>query len=138
MSDERRPDSDEDLLEVDRELSPEEQGRLARIGRISWHQLLQMLVSRARTTYSVSEPEQFTICVREHLSHDQRADMVNADVYTCPQCSNLLKDRQTPVASGILLERMRLRELWLDVEQAPTSDFDVRFDRFRRALGLQQ
>ncbi len=129
---------DQAPLEADRELTLQEQEKLKALGKRGWKQVLELLAQKAKETYGIAPPTVFTQCYAEHMSEDDHEDMVKAEVYTCPQCATLLKDRKSRVASGILLERKRIADLWLDVEQAKFEDFDARFDRFRRALGLSR
>jgi hypothetical protein len=131
-----RPDSVAELLEADRELTPDEQSRVRRIGEAGWMFLKVLLSSKAKASYSVADEDDFTDCAFNHMNSADREEMVASEVFFCPVCSRLLKDRKSPVASSILLERRRVRELWLDVEQSPPELMDAALDRFRRALGL--
>ena len=110
--------------------------RLELLSKHGWNQVMQLLAQRSKSAYNAAASEVFTRCVQQHMNDDDRSTMMAADVYVCPECETLLKDRKSPVASGILLERKRLAQLWLDVETASIRDFDAAFDRFRRALGL--
>jgi hypothetical protein len=130
------PDDVAELLKADRELTPEEQSRMRRVAEAGWKGLQSLLNGRSKTTYSVASERDFTECVFEHMSPEQRDAMMSSDLYSCPVCERQLKNRNTPVASSILLERARLRQLWLDVEQAPPEQMNEALDRFRRALGL--
>lgn len=129
---------DGDLLSVDRELTEHERRRLEMLGRRGWIQVMQLLALRAKASYNVAHSKVFTRCVQQHMDDCDRDAMIAAEVYTCPTCGTILKDRKSPVASSILLERGRLRAMWLDVEQAKAEDFDEKLNRFRRALGLPQ
>jgi hypothetical protein len=127
-----------ELLHADRELTHEERQRLRTMAAAGWSTIQSLMRGRAREVYSLAKPEDFGECVFQHMNIDQRAALVFADVYQCPVCGRLLKDRKTPVASSLLLERMRLRELWLAVESAE-DDEQARGEamrRFRSALGL--
>lgn len=131
-------DAHEDLslLNADRELTASERKRLESLSKNGWLQVMALLAQRSKATYSVAGSQTFTRCVQMHLDDQDRDEMMDSDLYNCPVCETLLKDRGSPVASSILMERGRLRELWLDVEQAPHAEFDMRLDRFRSALGL--
>lgn len=131
-----QPDDVAELLQADRELTPEEQSRLRRVGQAGWKGLQVFLSGRSRASYAVADEDDFTACVFQHMNLQDRNEMLAADVFFCPVCARLLKDRKNPVASSILLERRRVRELWLDVEQSPPELMDAALDRFRRALGL--
>ncbi len=124
------------LLNTERELSAEEQARLHAIGDESWEQFYRVLTWRARAVYSMATAAEFGQCVLHHMTAQERAALVSAEMYTCPQCHRLLKDRRTPVASAALLERTRVQELWLEVEAAPEDDKREAIARFRRALDL--
>jgi hypothetical protein len=133
------PDDDlAELIEADRELTPAEQGRLKSLAGAGWAYVNRFFSGRSRETYAMAAPVDFAECVFDHMDIGQRAELITADVYSCPGCGRLLKDRKNPVASSILLERRRLRELWLDVEAAPDDKRDKALERFRRALGLEQ
>jgi hypothetical protein len=131
------PDDVGELLRTERTLTPEEQSTLARISTAGWKGIQAVLNGRSKAAYSVAAEEDFARCVFGHMLASERDTMIGADLYTCPVCERLLKDRKTPVASSILLERARVRELWLDVEKATTPDeIAEAAERFRRALGL--
>ncbi len=125
-----------ELLDADRELTEHERRRLRTLAATGWAHITGALRNRAHQTYSLAEAADFAECIFNHMSVDDRASMILADVYNCPGCSRLLKDRRTPVASGILVERERMRQLWLQVEQAPEGERQAAIDRFRSALGL--
>lgn len=125
-----------DLLSADRELSEQEMQRLHQVGREQWATLKAMLRSRARDAYAVSAPEDFEHCVTEHMSAPDWAEMVVSGVFACPVCERPLKDRRTPVATAVLLERRRMRQLWQEVEASEPDQLDARMFVFRRALGL--
>lgn len=125
-----------ELLNQPRELSASERSSLARLSDLSWSAARALLQARAGATYAVATPADFAACVGEHLSREDASRMRDADRYECPTCHRILKDRTHPIASVILDERERLRELWLDVEQSPVERLDEALDRFRNALGL--
>lgn len=129
---------DQSLLSAEHQLTDEERERLENLGGRGWLQVLELVNLRAKATYSVQDARTFALCVGQHMDDEDQADMIVAEVYNCPQCSTLLKDRKSSVASSILLERHRIAMLWLDVEQAKFEEFDTKLDRFRRALGLPQ
>lgn len=133
----KHPDDDVDeLLNTPRELTQTEMDRLREATTKTWQDVAVTLAERAHATYSVAATDDFIQCVSEHMDHADRAEMVVAGVYTCPQCSRLLKDRQSPVAAAVLVERHRLRQLWLDVESASEEERPRLMARFRRGLGL--
>lgn len=137
MMDENDVDPDVvELLEADRELTEHERGQLQRLGQRGWVGLQALLHGRARAVYAVAAPEDFAFCTQSHMSESDRQEMIGAEVYQCPGCGRLLKDRKTGIATSILLERGRLRELWLDVEGAHDEEYPSAMARFRRALGL--
>lgn len=130
-------DTGNELLHADRELTHEERQRLRTMAAAGWSTIQSLMRGRAREVYALASPQDFGECVFQHMNIDQRASLVFADIYQCPVCGRLLKDRRTPVASSLLLERMRLRDLWLQVEMAEDEDFRVEaMRRFRSALGL--
>lgn len=128
---------DQDLLDADRELDEHERRHLMVAGAQAWEAVMRGLTVRARRTYSVAKPEEFRQCVSEHMDGVQRMVMVNSEVYHCAVCGRLLKDRGSPVASGILAERRRLAGLLADVEKTTNPDERTRaWRKFRAALGL--
>ncbi len=128
---------DAELLSATRDLTPEEQSRLRRLSETGWKTVQTLLTLRSRASYSAADPEDFIECVQHHLTDSDRSDLRDADLYACPTCNRLLKDRRTPVASSVLLERTRLRKLWENVEQAPADAMPQALDQFRRGLGLR-
>lgn len=130
------PDDVSDLLRTERELTPDEQARLAAISTAGWRGIQTLLNGRARASYSVAAEADFAKCVFGHMVPSERDTMIGAEIYFCPVCDRLLKDRKSPVASSVLLERARVRELWLEVEKAAPDDMEAAVDKFRRALGL--
>lgn len=134
------PDSDPDdseLLHTERELTVNEITRLRQLGERTWLAMGRIIKHQAGLTYAMTEPAQFNSCVRGHLTAIQRAAMAVANVFTCPECGRLLKDRGETVTTSILLERRRLAEMWMQIEQA--ADDEQRAEaarRFRTALGL--
>jgi hypothetical protein len=128
---------DSELLHAERELTITEMTRLRQLGEKTWLAMGRIIKHQAGLTYAMAEPADFSSCVQEHLTAIQRSAMVAANVFTCPECGLLLKDRGVPVATSILLERRRLAEMWMLVEQA--TDDEQRAEaarRFRTALGL--
>ncbi len=107
-----------ELLEVDRDLTEEEENRLAAFAEKTWGEIQGSVASRARAAYSVAPEETFRSCVRDHMDLLAWNEMIGADVYTCPVCATLLKDRRTVVASAVLIERARIREMWKEYEAA--------------------
>lgn len=136
MSQPHHGDSVADLLTADRELSDQEMERLRLASKQEWATLSQMLRHKASATYAVADVADFEFCVTEHMDSADWAEMVVAGVFQCPTCSRLLKDRGTPVASAILLERRRVRDLWEAVEAAAPDSRENAMTRFRRGLGL--
>jgi hypothetical protein len=130
------PQDDTDLLDVERELNAAEQQRLRQLGERSWLDIQASLSSRAKAVYAAAAPEDFAECVGEHMEGEDRTALALAEVYQCPRCARLLKDRKTPVASALLQERLRIQQLWMDVEKAQPKEMDEAVERFRRALGL--
>lgn len=125
-----------ELLEADRELSPDEMQELAGISAIGWDQVVRRAEQLSARVYAVATPDEFFQCCKEHMNGADRSDMVRADLYTC-RCGRVLKDRRTPVSAAVLGERERIRNLWLQVEEAEgTEDFSAAVDLFRRAIGL--
>lgn len=126
-----------DLLNTDRELSDTERSRLLQLSATIWGDVTTLAAHQARAAYQVANAEQFTECVRHHMDGPQTLVLLNAEVYHCPRCGQLLKDRRTPVASSILLERSRLAALLTEAEDAPPGPERKRlWHRFRAALGL--
>jgi hypothetical protein len=127
----------EELLDTDRELTPPEQNRLRTLAATGWSYITERLQHRARDAYSSTEPGEFAECVFEHMGVTDRANMITADVFECPKCGRLLKDRHNTASSSILLERRRLRDLWVDVEVAEDGPArEHALADFRSALGL--
>jgi hypothetical protein len=126
----------EELLNVDRELSAEELDQVSRLGERTFAQVYRRLTGRARAVYAQASMEEFGECVSHHLDAAQRRALVHAEVFTCPYCHRLLKDRRTPVATAVELERGRVKDLWQQVETASPSTREAAFTRFRQALGL--
>jgi hypothetical protein len=125
------------LIDADRELTPSEQSRLRAFAAAGWSFITDRLQHRARDAYALSEPGDFAECVFDHMDVNDRAAMIAAEVYQCPDCARLLKDRRSTASSSILLERGRLRDLWLAAEQAPAGEArEEALTRFRSALGL--
>jgi hypothetical protein len=124
------------LLNTSKPLSSEEQRTLRTLAAAGWAQLNQVFSRKAKAAYAMAAPGDFGECVYVHMNVEQRAALVQADLYTCPVCNRLLKDRNTPVAASILLERGRLLELWLQVERANVEDREAALQSFRFGLGL--
>lgn len=133
----RDPDDVSELLRTERELTAEEQERLRRVSHAGWRGIQSVLEGRSKTAYAEAAEEEFAKCVFGHMVPSERDTMIGADIYFCPVCNRLLKDRKTPVASSVLLERARVRELWLAVEKAGPDDVEKAVEAFRRALGLK-
>jgi hypothetical protein len=125
----------DELLLAERELTTDELTELRHLNERYWTYIQNDLNLRAHQTYAVAAPTDFRRCIVEHMSMSERIEMLDADVYTCPECHRLLKDRNTPVASAILLERRRIRELWQAAETAPAGTGQEAIARFRRAIG---
>lgn len=90
----QNPDDDiSELLNAERELTQTERDRLRELTIATWAQLYDQAGALARSTYSVATSGQFAACVREHLDVEQMAALAQADVYQCPVCERLLKDR---------------------------------------------
>ncbi len=136
MNEQHLDDDVAELLTTDRELTRQEMDRLRRVGKKHWSDLAQMVQDRARNAYSVADPEDFERCVTQHMSASDWGDMVVSGIFMCPVCARLLKDRQSPVATAVLLERTRVRKLWEEVERSSPEQLDARMAVFRRALGL--
>lgn len=99
--------------------------------------VLRQLRRRSHATYAVCDPYVLHACLSEHLNPDQIQDLIEAEVFNCPTCGMLLKDRHTKVATAIMLERHRLKQLWLRVEErADEPDFHLHLNHFRAALGI--
>ncbi len=116
--DEETPDNIAELIHADRDLTPAEEETLRRYTEDSWASISRALALRARAVYSVAKIEDFRRCVREHMDLDDWSEMAHAELYHCPSCGLLLKDRGTPVAAAALLERQRIRRLWQAVQDA--------------------
>lgn len=125
-----------ELLETDRELTGEERAQLMSVGQQEWAAVHSTLITKAKAVYSVADHDSFNACVFQHMDANDRTAMVVAEVYECPGCGRLLKDRRSPVASSILLERKRLRTLWMNVEDADEAAMPTALRTFRRALGV--
>lgn len=126
------------LLLSEDDLSDDELEILAKHADTAWRDIRSQLRVRAAWTYGVADPADFAACVRHHMDPQQRIDMMAADAYWCPECGRHLKDRRTPVATSVMLERRRLRDLYRRVDEA--SDERGRTEALRRfiaALGLQ-
>lgn len=125
------------LLRSDRELSQEEQEALRDLADQAWSDLRAELNSRAHNAYAIADPGDFATCVREHMDHDQRVEMTKADAFHCPGCGRHLKDRRTPLASSVLVERRRLRDLYLRIDRSPDGPTREQATRqFIAALGM--
>lgn len=99
--------------------------------------VMRAVRQRSHATYDVAEPAVLRNCLASHLDAAARQDMITAEVYTCPTCGSLLKDRRTRVAAAIMLERRRIRDLWLQVEDhTGQPDFHEYLGRFRVAIDL--
>jgi hypothetical protein len=127
-----------ELLELERELTPEEQAILSRYSDEVWRTLTNDANSKVRAAYEVSDLSTFSNCMTVHMDQMATIDMVTSEVYHCPQCGRLLKDRRSPIASALLQERRRLAGMLTDVEdtQVDTPERASRWARFRAALGL--
>jgi hypothetical protein len=131
------PPSVQELLETQRELSETELARLRMWGERSWTQVNQLMSQRARAAYSVAPEGVFRHCVTFHMDDEARAQMMQAEAYSCSECGTLLKDRQNLAASAILGERRRLAELWKAVEESrDRATYSENYRAFRAALGL--
>ncbi len=84
-----------DLLIADRELTSDEQARLRAYGQLAMHDTVE--AARAQAAVAFYNPrvgvDQFARCVFDHLPEDQLMVLVRSDIYTCPRCGVLLKDR---------------------------------------------
>lgn len=126
-----------EVLNSDRELTPEEQEALHDVANEAWMDLRAELNSRARNVYAVSSPHEFAECVGQHMNDADRVEMTKAEAYHCPSCGRHLKDRRTPIASSILGERRRLRDLYMLIDRTPEGpDRERATRRFIAALGL--
>lgn len=126
-----------DLLETDRELSAEELDVLQQVADGAWMTLRSELHDRAANVYGVAAPDEFTECVTQHMDLEARRAMAEAEVYSCPDCGRHLKDRRTPVASSVLGERRRLRDLYLCMDRASEGpDREKATRQFIAALGI--
>lgn len=134
------PDDNEvvaELLDLERELTVEEMLVLRRHTDQVWASLTARIDAKVSASYGVSSPETFRQCLDEHLDQVQIIVMLLAEVYNCPLCGRLLKDRQSSVASAILLERRRVAGMLRDVETAPIGEERSRlWHRLRAGLGL--
>lgn len=135
--DAREPTLNE-LLDADRDLTREEMNRLRVAGEEAWADVTEILVQGSRLTYRVASEEELRQCIQNHLDSTERIVMANAEAYHCWVCGRLLKDRNSPVASSILVERSRLAALFTDAETQPPGPERRRlWQRFRAALGLK-
>lgn len=129
-------DETSDLAAVERELTQVEQERLMALAEEAWRDIVASFADQARAAYSVAPREAFALCVGTHMNRRARQSMLRAEVYHCPVCGRLLKDRHTTAASSILLERRRLRELWREVQRLPSGpERDSALRKFVVALG---
>lgn len=127
----------EELLNTDRDLTGAERRTLRALAAAGWEQLSSLLTQRSREAYDAADPQAFGKCVTAHLDIVQIRELICADAYHCPQCGQLLKDRRTPVASTILLERRRMAGLWKAVEEAGNDEQRrMAMHRFRTGMGL--
>lgn len=125
-----------EILQTDRDLTPEELEALQNVADSAWRDLRSQLHDRARNVYAVASPGAFAECVQQHMGDEDRVDMVKADAYHCPECGRHLKDRRTPVAASVLVERRRLRDLYLLIDRTPEGPARERATRrFIAALG---
>jgi len=81
------------LLDLDRELTDTERATLMAAGLAAIRDSAAMAAERAHLTYGVAAPEDFADCVLNHLSEVARANLAANNMYTCPDCGRLLKDR---------------------------------------------
>lgn len=128
----------EELLTARRELTEFERERLQRYSAAAWETVSATIAARAHDTYMVASAQDFRECIGEHMTLVEQFDMVGADVFHCVVCGRLLKDRRTPLASSILLERRRLAAMLTEVEQAPRGSRERArlWLVFRAGLGL--
>lgn len=84
------------LLNTDRELTPEEFEALRTEAEATWSTINDESARLARQTYASSSPQEFTECVLRHMSTDECLELVRANMYSCPHCGRLLKDRGRP------------------------------------------
>ncbi len=124
------------LLETDRELTPAEMEQLRSASNSGWTGIAKILGERAQVAYSVVSRDDLADCLYAHMDGEDDQEMITADAYHCPVCGRLLKDRRNAAASGILLERQRIQQLWKQVEATKPEEFSEAVERFRRALGL--
>lgn len=126
-----------EILGLERDLTVEEMLILRVHTDHVWAELTRRIDARISASYGVSAPEAFRDCLDAHLDQVQIIVMLLADVYNCPICGRLLKDRQSPVASAILMERQRVAGMLRDVETAPIGEERSRlWNRLRAGLGL--
>jgi hypothetical protein len=119
------------------ELTPAQIQQTEALANQEFGGLLRGIRRRSHATYAVCAPHILHNCLSNHLDVVQTQDMIEAEVFHCPVCGNLLKDRRTKIATAIMLERQRLKELWQGVEDhIGDPDFHLHLDRFRAALGL--
>lgn len=128
----------DDLLTADRELTEAEMDRLRRLSDQEWTQVTTTLFRQARRSYAVAAPDQFANCVTKHMVDIDYAEMINSDVFRCPHCDRLLKDRGTAVGEALSLERQRLADLLVSAEGADAGSIEAqqRWNRLRTALGI--
>lgn len=81
------------LLNKDGDLTPAQREQLQRVAAASMHQVAALTRRMARSAYAVTDPAALAECVGEHLSAQDQAVMITADVYFCPRCHRLLKCR---------------------------------------------
>jgi hypothetical protein len=134
-----RPDASEIQQLLDKpDLNEADKIRLTEYAEAEWGDILAALRSRSRNAYAVAEPNDFATCITQHMSTVEQIEMTRADVYHCPKCGRHIKDRRTPVASSVLVERRRLRQLYLAIEEAAAGEArDEATRRFIAALGVQ-
>lgn len=83
------------LLCLDRELTADEQRQLDDFSAETMADVLVAARDRAHRAYLYSriDVDKFAECVFEHLDHAGRRELVAADMFCCPVCGRLLKDR---------------------------------------------
>lgn len=62
-------------------------------GQNAFTELLNEAQSRARRAYNTGNRAQSATCIGEHLTSEEREDLIKADVFSCPECGHQLKDR---------------------------------------------
>ncbi len=126
-----------EILGLERDLTVEEMLILRQHTDQVWSALTRQIDEKVSASYGVSTPEAFKHCIDTHLDQVQIIVMLLAEVYNCPFCGRLLKDRHSPVASAILMERQRVAGMLRDVETAPIGEERSRlWHRLRAGLGL--